>query len=141
MRATRTCFFLPVAGSITDAPPTRVGFPLFGSTTMTFETCIGASFWTIPPCGFRCDGFVCRFIIFTPSTMRRFFPGNSFNTLPVFPRLLPEITITVSFFRTFINSPLHSHRTSGANETIFMYCFSRSSRATGPKIRVPRGSP
>jgi hypothetical protein len=31
--------------------------------------------------------------------------------------------------------------TSGANDTIFMYRFSRSSRATGPKMRVARGSP
>src|SRR3954468_235616 len=30
-------------------------------------------------------------------------------------------------------------RTSGASETIFMKFFSRSSRATGPKMRVPRG--
>src|SRR3954462_2274436 len=31
------------------------------------------------------------------------------------------------------------HNTSGASETIFMKLRSRSSRATGPKIRVPRG--
>src|ERR1039457_4576512 len=31
--------------------------------------------------------------------------------------------------------------TSGASETIFMNFFSRSSRATGPKTRVPTGSP
>src|SRR3989454_4079781 len=31
------------------------------------------------------------------------------------------------------------HRTSGASETIFMKFRSRSSRATGPKMRVPRG--
>ena len=31
--------------------------------------------------------------------------------------------------------------TSGARETIFMYFFSLSSRPTGPKMRVPRGSP
>src|SRR5690606_21148039 len=38
---------------------------------------------------------------------------------------------------------LHSgHQiTSGASETIFMNLFSRSSRPTGPKIRVARGSP
>src|SRR3990170_3575390 len=43
----------------------------------------------------------------------------------------------------------HCHRsasgrrqsTSGASEMIFMNCLSRSSRATGPKMRVPRGSP
>src|SRR5664280_1323924 len=31
------------------------------------------------------------------------------------------------------------HNTSGARETIFMKFLSRSSRATGPKMRVPRG--
>src|SRR5918996_5739757 len=31
------------------------------------------------------------------------------------------------------------HSTSGASETIFMNPPSRSSRATGPKMRVPRG--
>src|SRR4029450_612281 len=34
---------------------------------------------------------------------------------------------------------LTHQRTSGARETIFMKFFSRSSRATGPKMRVPRG--
>src|SRR3954465_1472093 len=33
----------------------------------------------------------------------------------------------------------HRHSTSGASETIFMKFRSRSSRATGPKMRVPRG--
>jgi len=31
------------------------------------------------------------------------------------------------------------HKTSGASETIFMKLRSRNSRATGPKMRVPRG--
>src|SRR3954452_1914375 len=35
----------------------------------------------------------------------------------------------------------HRYSTSGANEMIFMNRFSRSSRPTGPKMRVPRGSP
>lgn len=35
----------------------------------------------------------------------------------------------------------HGQRTSGASETIFMKFFARSSRATGPKMRVPIGSP
>src|SRR5581483_11998500 len=39
-----------------------------------------------------------------------------------------------------LNVKLHpAHKTSGASETIFMKFRSRSSRATGPKIRVPRG--
>src|SRR5258707_1297945 len=35
---------------------------------------------------------------------------------------------------------LHIHSTSGASEIIFMNCTLRSSRVTGPKIRVPMGS-
>src|SRR5262249_11499620 len=36
---------------------------------------------------------------------------------------------------------LHAQITSGASDTIFMKFLSRSSRATGPKMRVPIGSP
>src|SRR3954465_14947710 len=35
----------------------------------------------------------------------------------------------------------HVHNTSGASEMIRMKRLSRSSRPTGPKMRVPRGSP
>src|SRR5206468_1114245 len=35
----------------------------------------------------------------------------------------------------------HDHSTSGASEMIRMKRLSRSSRPTGPKMRVPRGSP
>jgi hypothetical protein len=35
---------------------------------------------------------------------------------------------------------LRHHSTSGASETIFMNLRARSSRVTGPKIRVPIGS-
>src|SRR5258708_18939887 len=38
----------------------------------------------------------------------------------------------------YMETQLH-HRTSGASEMIFMKFFSRNSRATGPKIRVPLG--
>src|SRR5579863_1683493 len=44
----------------------------------------------------------------------------------------------------FPDSPfkfLGSYRTSGAKDTIFRNFFSRSSLATGPKTRVPTGSP
>src|SRR5699024_9655842 len=33
------------------------------------------------------------------------------------------------------------YNTSGANDTILICCLSRNSRATGPKILVPLGSP
>ena len=41
----------------------------------------------------------------------------------------------------FSHVPCHSQTTSAASETIFMKFFSRNSRATAPKMRVPRGLP
>ena len=61
-------------------------------------------------------------------------------TLPSAPLSLPAITLTVSPFLMF-RLLRHGQSTSGASEMIFMNFFSRSSRPTGPKMRVPRGSP
>src|SRR5262249_52384488 len=69
---------------------------------------------------------------------------NPFDHHPVLGRKrLLDLTALVLIFAgdhqhliTFFN--MHQS-TSGASETIFMNCFSRNSRATGPKIRVPRG--
>ena len=44
-------------------------------------------------------------------------------------------------FATFDVKFLHGQRTSGASEMIFIKFLARSSRATGPKMRVPRGLP
>ena len=88
-------------------------------------------------------------------------------TRPFLPLSLPVMTMTVSSFftcslllcdsSTFFSlgiryTSLHCigcvlksasecfhQMTSGAREMIFMKSVSRSSRATGPKIRVPRG--
>src|SRR4030095_14894135 len=38
-----------------------------------------------------------------------------------------------------VEFPHNNQMTSGASEMIFMNFFSRNSRATGPKMRVPRG--
>jgi len=43
-------------------------------------------------------------------------------------------------FAYLFHQTTRPYRTSLASEIIFMNCFSRSSRATGPKIRVPWGS-
>src|SRR5215218_465485 len=40
-----------------------------------------------------------------------------------------------------VRADCHDHNTSGASEMIRMKRLSRSSRPTGPKMRVPRGSP
>ena len=53
--------------------------------------------------------------------------------------LAARCTWTVSPFLIFILR--HAQSTSGASEMIFMNFLSRSSRPTGPKMRVPRGSP
>src|SRR5471032_2923670 len=45
-------------------------------------------------------GFVWRLIMFTPSTIRRFFSGSTFSTRPFLPRSLPVIISTLSFFRS-----------------------------------------
>ena len=63
--------------------------------------------------------------------------GSTRRTLPVLPRSLPPITMTVVVAAD--SRCRHGHSTSGASETIFMKLRSRSSRATGPKMRVPRG--
>src|SRR4029079_18815840 len=41
----------------------------------------------------------------------------------------------------FPDLELGHHSTSGASEMIFIWFFALSSRGTGPKIRVPTGSP
>src|ERR1041385_9030708 len=52
----------------------------------------------------------------------------------------PEVARDHLDLVAFLNVMLDPiHNTSGASETIFMKFRSRSSRATGPKIRVPRG--
>src|SRR6202000_422641 len=46
----------------------------------------------------------------------------------------------LQFGRLYMLFLFHDYNTSGANDTIFINCFSRNSLATGPKIRVPLGS-
>src|SRR5439155_11239824 len=80
---------------------------------------------------------VCFVARATPSTMTRPSFGTTCTTRPRLPLSLPVMTWTSSFFLIPVVDMGYS--TSGASEMIFMNRFSRSSRATGPKIRVPRG--
>ena len=75
-------------------------------------------------------------------TITALFSGSTRRIFPVLPRSLPAITITLSFLRisTSTYSSISDQSTSGASEIIFMNFFALSSRATGPKIRVPIGS-
>src|SRR5689334_1966958 len=92
----------------------------------------------MPP-AFPAEGAVCRFTMLTPSTTTRFSAGSTFFTSPVLPLSRPVMTTTLSPF--LILSFAMAQSTSGASETIFMNLRARSSRVTGPKMRVPIGSP
>src|ERR1051325_1167275 len=71
---------------------------------------------------------------------------DSFDDNPLLVREHREHLATLGFlgargnhdYIAFFHMKFHQ-RTSGASERIFIKFFSRSSRATGPKMRVPRG--
>src|SRR6266536_1498322 len=128
---------------------TRVGLPQLEHTIWTLEASSHASFSVMPPVWPpRWVGriFSCRFTRVTPSTSTLLRPGSTRSTRPVAVMSLPAITITRSSLCILIAllplSPfgvqIH-YSTSGARLMIFMKRLSRSSRPTGPKMRVPRG--
>src|SRR5215204_998187 len=78
----------------------RVIFPQSGHTSCTLLACSAPSRSTIPPLMLRCGfGRVWRLIMFTPSTMTRFFSGSTFSTRPRLPLSLPVVTTTLSLRR------------------------------------------
>src|SRR5512134_1501204 len=78
----------------------RVIFPQSGHTSCTLLACSAPSRSTIPPLMLRCGfGFVWRLIMFTPSTIRRFFTGSTLSTRPRLPLSFPVVTMTVSLRR------------------------------------------
>src|SRR6476661_7870818 len=150
----RLAFCRPSRSTVSTRVLIRVGFFESGSTTATLLTWIGASVWTRPPVRVpRADApaFSCLVTRLMPSTRTRWVSGYTAMTLPCLPRsppffwLRPEMTWTRSPFLMRIEWVFEwvamGQSTSGASEMIFMNRFSRSSRPTGPKMRVPRGSP
>src|SRR5262245_54851990 len=78
----------------------RVIFPQSGQSSCTLLACSAPSRSTIPPLMLRCGfGRVWRLIMFTPSTIRRFFSGSTFSTRPRLPLSFPVVTMTVSLRR------------------------------------------
>ena len=96
---------------------------------------MGASFSMMPPCWVRGFGLVWRLTRLTPSTIDLVVVEKNRFTRPCLPLYLPLITTTVSPRCNAVHQS-----TSGASEMIFMNFLARSSRATGPKMRVPIGS-
>src|SRR4051812_24531111 len=147
MRTLRSAAYVDPSGrrlvTLSRRKPTRVT-PL-PSTRITLETWIGASEVMIPPVVPArppwLTTLVCRLTRLTPSTITRCSSRSTPMTLPSAPLSRPAITLTVSPFLMLTDFFAMAQSTSGASEMIFMNFFSRSSRPTGPKMRVPRGSP
>src|SRR5436190_14674502 len=85
--------------------PTRVGLPQDLHTIWTFEMSMKFSVSMMPPCWSCCPPVerfprvcVCFFARAAPSTMMRPSRGMTCTTRPVWPRSLPDITITLSSF-------------------------------------------
>jgi len=64
---------------------TRVGSPVVGSISITFDAWIGASNVMIPPSGLSGVGRRCRLRRLTPSTTTRFSFGSTRRTVPTEP--------------------------------------------------------
>src|SRR3954465_13954637 len=74
----------------------RVGASLLGSSSITFEACMGAGKSTIPPCSSALRALRWRFTMFAPSTTTRPVLRYTRITLPTCPLSSPRTTLTVS---------------------------------------------
>ena len=72
-----------------------------------------------------------------PTALASFGPTNHHHLIPLFHVEFGARRAVFEFL--LLDRRRHGYRTSGASEMIFMNRFSRSSRATGPKMRVPTG--
>ena len=106
---------------------------------MRLETWMEPSRSTMAPWAWSRDFFMCRLIMATPSTRARRLSARISSDLALFALVgaRNDDDLVAAFDVEF----LHGQRTSGASEMIFMKFLERSSRATGPKMRVPRGFP
>src|SRR5437899_9551368 len=80
---------------------TRVGWPDFGSSSITFDAAIGAGNSMIPLSAWGVVARLCFFTTFTPSTTTRNCLGYTCSTLPSRPRSSPRITRTRSPLATW----------------------------------------
>src|SRR5262245_43757616 len=107
----------------------RVG-PQVLHTIATFDTWIGMSLSMMPPC------IVARGDVDSVDD-HAVALGDHTGDLPFLADVLagqdPDAVALLQLH------PTHGHKTSGASDTIRMNLRSRSSRPTGPKMRVPRG--
>ena len=118
--------------------PTRVRFLSLGSISITLEMWIGPSRSITPPSWLPVAvwlGRVWRLTMLSPVDVDAILAGVDAQDLAG----LAAILAGDHDHLVVASDPGGHHSTSGASETIFMKLRSRSSRATGPKMRVPRG--
>src|SRR5207249_4723668 len=80
---------------------TRVGWPDFGSSSITFDAAIGAGNSMIPLSPWGVVARLCFFTTFTPSITTQNCLGYTCRTLPSHPRSSPRITRTRSPLATW----------------------------------------
>ena len=120
----------------------RSAFCVTGFQIATLDTSIGISLVTMPPGWFFIGfGFVCFFTVLMPftitcsaSTMR-----DDVAALALVAAGDDDDVVALLDLAHRCRSPA-AYSTSGASDTIFMNRSVRSSRVTGPKMRVPIGS-
>ena len=125
-----------------------------GQNSSTLEASIGISLESRPPCGLRRFGFTCLYTRLTPSTTTLFFVGQHAQHLAG-PAVLG--VVAGDHFHHVVFANVHRHPPSdlangvstdrverrsndfGRQADDLGEAASRSSRATAPKMRVPRG--
>ena len=102
--------------------------------------------WRLPfarcrPAGPAGGASECLVTMATPSTTTLPVLGQAVDHLALLALVLAgdDNDLILGFYMQLHTFVILHYSTSGARDTIFMKSFSRSSRATGPKIRVPRG--
>ena len=139
---------MPAAGNLVpDFTPTRtfwspsstifvrVPRPSFSSNSCTLEMWIEPSFSTMPPCGFFCVALHVALDhrdLLDDHAVTEHAQDLAALALVGAGDHDHEVALT--------NVCARIYSTSGASEMIFMNRLARSSRATGPKMRVPIGS-
>ena len=110
---------------------------------MRFDTWIGIALSWMPPCIVALVGFWCFLATLMPSelsTMTLLRSGIDVRDLaPLADVLALDDLHVVTLLELHLGLRIGHHNTSGASDTMRMNRRSRSSRPTGPKMRVPRG--
>ena len=121
--------------------PTRSALPVAALKIATLDWWIGMVLSTMPPVvPFSGFGLVCFLTRLMPSTSRWSVVLAQRDRAALALVAAGQHDDLVAFANLVHGVSCRPYRTSGASDTIFMNFSVRSSRVTGPKMRVPIGS-